>query len=69
MRSGGEPSEGNCGELYKVIVYNQMLTRMSPYIFGMFCAQKVLKGEKKPNIFLEWIAFVVMLFINQVGVE
>ena len=60
-----ELDEHPCHDLYYVVVYNQMFTRLSPYICGMYVA---LNGDSKPNMALEIAAILVLLFIGQVGV-
>jgi hypothetical protein len=61
--------ESGCLSLYEVVVYNQMLTRISPYIMGIIVAQMYLEELEAPNLLIEWAAFAGFLFIGQVGVQ
>ena len=60
-------SEAVCGNKFETTIYNQMFTRMSPYICGMVCAQRYLKGVKAPNLAMEMVAFIVLVAISWVG--
>jgi peptidoglycan/LPS O-acetylase OafA/YrhL len=53
-----------CNTQYEILVGNQMLMRMSPYVIGMYASKKYLEGAKAPNLMLEWIAFVVLSIIS-----
>lgn len=44
-----------------------MLTRLSPYVMGLYVSQLYFEELEAPNRLLEWVAFLGMLFIGIVS--
>jgi peptidoglycan/LPS O-acetylase OafA/YrhL len=66
-------NEGHCSDKYHFTNYQLMITRATPYAFGMYAAYLHINDknhdylESKYSIFLEWLAFIAMFEISSIG--